>query len=978
VVVTGYTTENKRQTTAAVSIVKARDLTAIPSGNVEQQLQGRVSGLTVITNGQPGTSSIVRVRGFGAFGGNEPLYIVDGVPVTSTDFLSPDDIETTTVLKDAAAASIYGARAANGVIVYTTKRGKKGDKKVNISYDGLYGATDPGKSPGFLTPQEYADWTWQAYKNTGQPLSHPQFGTGATPVLPDYLLVGALSGVSASAVNLTTEQAKYNNDSRNGNVYLVMPSNKAGTDWYAAITRQAPIQRHNLGFSGASENSRYYIGLGTQQQDGIVKQNSFTRYDLRANSEFDLTSFLRVGQNLQLTYRSILGQSGASNGGGIAESESIILAAFRMPTIIPVNDAFGGYAGSQAKGFNNVRNPLGTLSRIADDRSYNMSTFGNVYVELDVVPGLTLRSSIGGQYNNYYGIGFAKPSYEHSENIGSFAYSEFSGYRYNWVNTNTARYVKAFGKHNIDLLGGIEALNDNRGRDMIGSGQDPFSRDVNFVTLSTAVTSRQVTSNLELGSNYFSTFGRVNYTYGDKYFFTAIMRRDGSSRFGATQRQGVFPALSAAWRVTGEDFLKSTDFLTDLKVRVGWGQMGNDKNTRPTNQYTLYSGALDQGSYPITGSNTAAAAGFFQSTIGNPDAKWETSETANIGFDASILKGKFEIAVDLWRKNTKDLLFQKPLPAVGSVVAAAPFINIATMLNQGIDIQVNNKGKIAGDFRYEATVIGSWLHNEITSLADEVKYFDVNPPINRLGGAPVRNQLGQSVSAFFGYQVKGLFQSKSEVDGAPKQDGAGVGRFRFADLNSKDAKGNVVLGVPDNKIDDADRTFIGSPVPKFTGGLNFEVKYKDFGLATYMYTSLGNKIYNQSKWYTDFYSSFTGSNLSNRIKDSWSTTNTGSSIPIIENVSNFSTNTQSNSYYVEDGSYLRMQNLAFSYTVPTKYLKNVVKRLRASVAVNNVFTLTKYQGLDPAVGGAADTLFGIDLGNYPVTRSVMFTLSAGF
>ena len=547
-----------------------------------------------------------------------------------------------------------------------------------------------------------------------------------------------------------------------------------------------------------------------------------------------------------------------------------------------------------------------------------------------------------------------------------------------WVNTNTLHYSKAFDKHNFDVLAGIEALNTGLGRNIFGSGQEPFSRDPNYITLNTANNSRQVSSSLDLGVTFFSVFGRVNYSYNDKYYLTGVVRRDGSSRFGATNRYGVFPAVSAAWRITGEDFLKSTDALSDLKVRVGWGQMGNSNNVRPTNQYTLYSGDLGQGSYPITGSNTAAQAGFFQATIGNPDAKWETSETSNIGFDATIMKGKFEIAVDLWRKNTKDLLFQKPLPAVGAVTAAAPFINIATMKNEGIDVQIINKGKIAGDLRYDLTVVGSFLNNEITALADEVKYFDVNPPSNRLSGAPVRNQVGYSISSFFGYQVLGLFQSAAEVSGAATQPGAGVGRFRFADLNSKDAKGNVVLGVPDGKIDDADRTVIGSPVPKFTGGINFEIKYKDFGIATYLYTSLGNKIYNQSKWFTDFYASFTGSNLSNRIKDSWSPSNTGSSIPIIENVSNFSTNSQSNSYYVEDGSYLRMQNLAVYYNVPSKYLLNTFKRLRIAVSLNNIFTITKYQGLDPAVGGAADTLFGLDVGNYPVTRQVLFTVSAGF
>ncbi|MEN9612631.1 MAG: hypothetical protein RLZZ628_3445, partial [Bacteroidota bacterium] len=858
VVVSGYFTENKRQTTAAVSTVKARDLTAVPSGNVEQQLQGRVSGLTVISNGQPGTNSIVRVRGFGSFGGNEPLYVVDGVPVLSTDFLAPDDIENTTVLKDAAAASIYGARAAGGVIVYTTKRGKAKEKGLSISYDGLYGVTTPGDGIEKLNPQETADWTWTAIKNaaiasgTSPVFGHQQYGSGSSPVLPEYLLVGDRSGsaIPAGSVNLTTEATKYNNDASKGAVYLVIPSNKAGTDWYKAITRAAPMTRHNLGFSGAGENVRYYVGLGLQNQDGILLNNSFKRYSFRANTEFDLSKNVRIGQNLQFTYRQSLGLSGNNNGAGVAETESDILAAFRMPTIIPIYDAFGGYAGTQAKGFNNPRNPVAIRDRMADNTGFSTSGFGNVYAEVDLLPGLSVRSSLGGQYGNYYGVAYSKPSYENSENFASYAYTEYAGTRLSWTNTNTLRYNQTFGIHGIDAMVGIEALNTGFGRDISGTGQEPFAKDVNFITLGTATTSRQVVSNLDLGTTFYSKFGRVNYTLQDKYYFTGVLRQDASSRFGTNNRIGVFPALSAAWRVTGEDFLKNNKMISDLKVRVGWGQMGNEKNVIPTNQYTLYSGALANASYPITGSNTSAASGFFQSTIGNPDAKWETSETMNFGLDAGLWDNKLEIAVDLWRKNTKDLLFQKPLPAVGGL-AAAPFINIAKMLNQGLDIQVTNRGKIAGDWKYEVAAIGSFLHNEILELAENVPYFEVNPPTNRLGGAPVRNMLGQSISAFYGYKVAGLFQSKAEADASGQPDAA-AGRLKFADING------------DGKITAADRTTIGSPVPKFTGGLTLTASYKDFGISTYLYGSYGNSVYNMSKWYTDFYPSFTGSALSAR------------------------------------------------------------------------------------------------------------------
>ncbi|MBC8154775.1 MAG: TonB-dependent receptor plug domain-containing protein, partial [Bacteroidetes bacterium] len=366
VVVTGYTTDSKRETTGAVSTVKARDLTATPSGNVEQQLQGRVAGVTVITNGQPGTASQIRVRGFGSFGGNQPLYIVDGVPVGGIDFLNPGDIENTTVLKDAASSSIYGARAASGVIVVTTKKGQRSARKLTVTYDGLYGATDPGTGQKMLNPTDFATWTWNAFKNDGfqsgkaPVFNHPQFGTGATPVIPDYINVGGRSGVTGS-VDLAAERPKYNVNPGAGPIYQVVRANKEGTDWYDAITRVAPLQRHSFGFSGGTEASRYYVGLSAQDQQGILSNNSFKRYAFRVNTEFDILKNLRFGENIQFTYLQVLGQSGdAENGNGtnVASSENDILQAFRMPSIIPVYDEFGGYAGTAAKGFNNPRNPV--------------------------------------------------------------------------------------------------------------------------------------------------------------------------------------------------------------------------------------------------------------------------------------------------------------------------------------------------------------------------------------------------------------------------------------------------------------------------------------------------------------------------------------------------------------------------------------------------------------------------------------------
>ncbi len=977
IVVTGYTVETRKQATSAVATVKTRDLKAVPSGNVEQQLQGRVSGLTVISNGQPGTNSQVRIRGFGSFFGNQPLYIVDGVPTQNVDFLSPDDIDNTTVMKDASSASIYGARAAGGVIVLTTKKGAKKPQRVKVSYDALMGWTDPGTGSEILNPQEQADWTWKALGNAGQPLSHPQYGSGATPTLPDYINVGGLAGLSASQVDLNAELAKYNVNPDNGSVYQVVKANKTGTDWYDAITRTAPMTRHNLGFQGSTESARYYIGMSLQNQSGILLNNDFKRYTFRANTEFDVFKNFRVGENLQFTYRSVLGQLGGGSGANVSQDENPILGAFRMPSIIPVYDELRGYAGTAAKGFNNPRNPVAERDGIKDNRGNNVTGFGNVYAEYDLMKGLTLRTSLGGNYYSYGGYGYNRRTYENSENNSSFGYDEYYGNGYSWVFTNTAQYKKEFGQNSLEVLVGQEALSDGNGRNISASGLDPFSLDPNYITLST-VSNRNVNSSNNTHWNYLSLFSRVHYGLQDKYYVTGVVRRDGSSRFGTSTRYGVFPGVSAAWRVSGEEFMKDISWVDDFKIRGGWGQMGNDNPVNPSNQFSLYASSLSNSAYDITGSNGNVANGFYQSQVGDPNAKWEVSTTSNVGFEALLWKGKLDVIIDLWKKKTSELLFNPPLASVLGSFPSAPFKNVAEMDNKGIDLQIVNKGKFSSKVGYELTLTSSFLDNKIVKIDEGIDYFDVNPASNRLAGTMVRNQVGYSISSFYGYKVLGLFQSQAEADAAPEQLGAGAGRFRYADLNGYDDAGKLT-GAPDGKIDAADRTYIGSPVPKFTGGANLKVTFGQFDVETYLYTSIGNKIFHLAKWFQDFYPSFKGAAISSRVKDSWSPDNTGSENPIFEDVSNFSTNTQPNSWYVEDGSYLRIQNLTFGYTLSDSMMKRwKVSRARVFASTNNLLTVTKYKGLDPSVGGAADTNFGIDVGNYPITRSVVVGLGITF
>lgn len=966
VVVTGYTVDKRRESTGAISTVKTKDLTTVPSSSVEQQLQGRVAGVTVVTTSQPGSGSQIRVRGFGAFGGNEPLVIVDGYPVGNVNFLNPEDIESTTVLKDASAASIYGARAANGVIVYTTKRGKKAAKKLSVTYDGVYGLTDPGKGQKMMNPQDQADWTWTALKNSGSPLSHPQYGSGPTPVLPDYLKVGSRSGVIGT-VDLAAEKLKYNITGPTiGDFYQVIKANKAGTDWYKALTQTGTISRHSLGFEGGGDASRFYVGLSMQDQQGILPSQRAKRYAMRVNTEFDIFKNVRIGENIQLTFLQILGRQGDNEGLQSSQAENDILGAFRSPTIIPVYDEFGGYAGTTALGFGQGSNPVANQQANKLNKNYNALASGNFYIEVDPIKNLTLRSSIGGNFTNFYGWGYGRPIYETLENKGvNWSYNESGGFRLGWTFTNTISYKKKFGIHNLDLLAGQEALNTGFGKDLRADGRNPFSGDPNYITISTLDIRNPATSVKANGITFNSYFGRAIYNLKDKYIITGVLRRDGSSRFGANTRYGVFPAVSAAWRLSDEPFMKQFAWVTDLKIRGGYGLMGNSNNVSPTNQYNLYAQSVENSSYDINGTNGGVVGGFRQSRIGNPDARWETSITKNVGIDGSFLNGKLDVILDLWQKDTKDLLYQLPITqTVGG--ATAPSVNVGTMVNKGIDIQLITRGKFGGKVGYEFDVTGSFLDNKITEIGGGLTYLqDVNPGFR--GVNPIRNQLGYSLSSFYGYKVQGLFQSQEEIKNAPTQDGAGVGRFRYADVNG------------DGKISAADRTYLGSPVPKFTGGLNFRLTYKNFEVLSYFYTSIGNKIFNISKRFTDFYPLFAGSAISERVKQSWTPQNTGATIPIFEANDGFSTGSQSSDFYVEDGSYLRFQNLSFAYNFPMEMANKLrLSRLRVHAAVNNLFTITKYGGLDPQVAGAADTNFGVDLGNFPMTRQFTFGINVGF
>jgi TonB-linked SusC/RagA family outer membrane protein len=891
------------------------------------------------------------------------LYVVDGIPTTNIDFLNPNDIDNTTILKDASSASIYGARAAAGVIIVTTKKGRPG--KLRVTYDLTYGNTQPGKGLDLLTPQEQADLTWQALKAAGQTATHPQYGSDPNmPVLPDYLKVGndaGLSGLSPNDPRL--DPSKYNVDFDRGPVYQVIKANKQGTDWYDALTNPGSLQSHTLAFSGGTDNAKFYAGFGYYNEKGVVINTFLKRYSLRLNNEFKIKNVIRIGSNFQYTYRDNpnLGQSPAS--------ENDIMFALTINPLIPVYDEGGNFAGTTARGFNNSTQPVARRERSKQNRGFGANIFGNVYAEVDFLKHLTARTSFGGFLGQFQNRFLNFRTYENSENVGSYTFGEGAGYGGGYTWTNTLRYENRIGSHNIQALGGIEAVSDGYFRSLSGSGLNPFSTNFNFTTLTNTDPNGR---NLNSGGNPFrklySQFAKVDYSFDDRYLLSATVRRDGSSVFGEEDKYGIFPAFSAGWRISQENFMKSVDWITELKIRGGWGIMGNERPVGSANRFNSIGGSPGATGYDINGTQTSITPGIRITGVGDPTVKWEENTTTNIGFDGTFFRGKLDVILDVYQRKTEGLLYAQALPAsLGDV--SAPTVNIGSMENKGIDLMVTYKARTSKAFRYEADFIFTKYTNEVTKVSDITNYFDVGFS-GRIGGGVVRNVVGQPVSTFYGYKVLGLFKDTVEVASAPKQTGAGPGRFRYEDVSGP-------KGIPDGIIDGNDRTYIGNPNPDFTYGFNTRLIYKNFDLEALFYGVAGADVLNFTRWFTDFYPSFAGIGKSKRVLNAWTPTNTNTNIPRFENVSNQSTNAELNSYYVENSSYFRLRSLKLGYNLSSGLLQRAgLDRLHFFVQGTNLFTITKYTGTDPAVSGA-DTNFGVDVGNYPVNKQILFGINVG-
>jgi TonB-dependent starch-binding outer membrane protein SusC len=951
VVVTGYTAQRKKEVSGAVSVVNVNNLKQQPVGTGEEALQGQASGVTVITSGQPGAASDIRIRGITGFGNNQPLIIIDGTQGSLHD-INVNDIESLQVLKDAS-ASIYGVRGSNGVIIVTTKRGKTG--KARVTYDAYYGVATRGEGIEMASPLEAANAIWLQQRNSG--IANPsskQYGTGANPVLPEYLFPTGFTG--------SVDLSKYDKDANQ-----IVKANHAGTNWYNEITRNARRQSHNVSVSAGTDKSSYYFSVGYLNEEGIAKYQYNNRYSVRANTQFNIKNNIRVGENAYVFYKQ--NPRFGNQGEG-----SPFTTVFREDPIIPVYDVMGNFAGTKAGDLGNARNPFADIYRTKDNKSHTWDVLGNIFAEADILKHFTLRTQFGGSIDNNYNYNFNFVGYENAEgNTGTNSFSEGAGYGSSWTWTNTLNYSNNFGDHGVRILLGTEAINSYY-RFLGATRSDYFSENPNYWVIDRGAGSQSNSGNAGQQSLW-SQFARADYNFQSKYILSASVRRDGSSVFAEDVRFGYFPSVSAAWRISQENFMKGISFINDLKLRYSWGKLGSAANVVSTNPLDLYSSRAGKSFYDIAGISTGANAGFYRSNVGNPATTWEGDIISNAGIDATIFNNKLDLSIDWYKKKVSGLLFRAEGTQWDRIFvgdADLPKINIGDMQNTGIDANVTYHGAIGTNLKFDVTGVFTSYNNKIVDIPG-AGFFSDNSLRNL---TLVRNMEGHPVGSFFGYNVIGIFQDDNDVTKSATQNGAEPGVFKYQDV---DANG---------KIDEDDRTFIGNPNPDFTYGLNLSVAFKNFDFSAFFFGSKGNDIFNQTLTFTDFPDFFKGGLRREVALNSWTPNNKNTSIPKLRTSGSFSTDLATNSYFISKGSYLRAKQMQLGYTVPTSTLSRYgIDRFRIYVQAANLFTITNYNGVDPELqsfpnfnAGTVDNTsgFGIDAGNYPHTPLFLVGVNLNF
>ncbi|EON77131.1 TonB-dependent receptor [Lunatimonas lonarensis] len=956
VVITGYGAQSRRDITGAVTSVDTDDLLAIPATTFAQQLQGRAAGVTIINDATPGGGATVRIRGFGTINNNDPLYVIDGVPTQNQGNLNPNDIESIQILKDASAASIYGSRAANGVVIITTKRGKVG--KPTIAFDAFYGTQRADRGPEPLNAEELGRYLWLANTLHGRTPTHGQYtwGPNGEVGLPDYVFPsGAMTGDPGTDPSLYALEP--------GNIYPI--TRAADTNWWDEVTRSAPIQSYQITASGGTENGRYALSVNYFNQEGIVRDIGYDRYSVRANTEFKaLNGKLTLGENLSVTVGQRKGGFGNGVAGNNAEQNAVFSASLQHP-LLPVYDIMGNFAGSRGANLGNNFNPVAVLGRAQDNRNLSLRAFGNIYGAYQVNDNIEVRTSLGIDANTRRGRFIGRPQPEYVE--GNFVNSSTSEheYTYQWVWTNTVSYSKTFDNvHNFDAYVGLEAIKEFG--EIFGGQRQRYAFEtvpvIGYLDLgdpNTATNFGRVVNDYRL----YSQFGQVNYNYDGKYLVQFILRNDASSRFLQASRNATFPAFSLGWRLSDEEFVANAlPFVSDMKLRYGWGRTGNQL-IGDYNAYTTYRTNIFNAGYPIDGSNSTPALGFDAARFGNPNARWESTTSNNVGLDAELLDGKFFFELDLWNRVTSDMLFQVPI-SYGHGDAIAPFVNIGQMTNRGLDLNLGYSETFrGGDLRLNVSANYSIYRNNVDRLADNEE--------NVLFGASTRvpsvtvTQQGFPISSFFGYRNLGIFQTEEEVAAHPPYGNYNaVGKFKVEDVNG------------DGIITDADRTIIGNPHPDFVYGINVNVGYKNWDLTLFGNGSVGNDIFNYMRYWTDF-NTFQGNKSRRALYDAWTPENPGGTVPIMD--SNDQISSRPSTYFIEDGSYFRLRNLQLTYSLTQNALSKLgMSRASVYFQGQNLFTITNYSGTNPEIQTGSNNTIGFDGGYMPVSRNLILGVNVTF
>jgi TonB-dependent starch-binding outer membrane protein SusC len=959
VVVTGYTSQNKKDIISAVAVVDTKEMNKVASSSIGEQLQGRVAGVQIGNTGGPGSAQYVRIRGIGTINNAEPLYVIDGVPLqgeSQLNFLNSNDIESMQVLKDAASASQYGSRAANGVILITTKKGKAGNSKLNLDiYTGIQNPSF-GKFPQLATPTELMQITEGLQRGAGQPLQSQLYGTG-TFSLPDFIV--RTGGVKAGDIAADPSRYFLTPDPTAGSDvnYLIKKANKEGTDWLRELFQPAPMTNYQLSSSGGSEKGNYFFSGNYMDHQGTMTQNNYKRYQVRVNTSFNVKKRVRVGEQINFAYQ-------VNNARGLSNPNegSPLVNAIRMPGIVPVYDINGYWGGGQGVG-TNASNPVAAQYRSATNRDYNFRLFGNVFAEVDILKNLTFTTKAGGDFNQGIGSYYGYRNFEATEVNSANSLSNSTYLNRNWTWQNIARYNLSIGtKHAIDAFAGTEAIaNEYLGFDARG-GRLAFGDDLNYRVLGNVSAGTFGLGGYRGENSLFSQLAGINYKFSDKYLVEARVRRDGSSKF-LENRWGVFPSASAGWRLSKEGFMQGVTFVNDLKLRASYGVLGNNQAGDYTGYSNFGTGPGDT-SYDLTGSSNSVIPGFDQRSTGNPNLRWESTTMINAGFDARLFNA-VDLTIDWYDRTTNDMIYgvEQPLEAgnVGSIEQ-----NIGSMNNRGLEFMLGYSGKaLDNKLGYNVSFNGASNKNKVLNIDANDNTF-IQSGGTRIGPF-TWTEAGLPLSQFRGYIWDGLYTSEAELAQLKDRGAAAVGRFKFRDLNG------------DGVINASDETFLGSPIPTFTYGFNANLNYKNIDFTAFLQGVYGNKLINFIKYYIDF--PVFQANYAQRML-----TEAGKTLPKLDNNDNWSANRSS--YYVEDGSYLRARNMQLGYTLPTSLVSKLgMDKCRLYLQGQNLFTFTKYTGIDPdvtvsnyteAYNGGRDLSLGFDIGKYPVSKTIMFGINAEF